>query len=184
LAAVARYELAIRCRFDTAVIYNNLGYCYLQLKRKPFLDKARENLLRAVQKDAGLRVAWRNVALVDLEKATQDLKRTYVPLQGIEALRQALAKGPAPAEWYYDGARLCGFAAYRVDPTKAKSWELQGVAYLRQAAERGYPRDQWEGDPLLGNLPRLFRGGEAPRALAAVPPAAVCSPVLDPSDGD
>ena len=83
--AMDSYEQAIQEGFESAALYNNLGYSYLKVNR---LNEAVRHLRRAIELDERLRVAWYNRALAELRLAQEDER---VPDRAIADIEQAIA---------------------------------------------------------------------------------------------
>jgi tetratricopeptide (TPR) repeat protein len=130
--AIEYYRQAVAEGFASAVVYNNLGYSYLQAKQ---LDEAERCLDEAVRLDGHLQAAYHNRAEVDGRRAC--LPPVAIPSQGIKDIERARELGPMTAELAYDAARLYAAAA-RQD----KSNLQHALNYLAEAIAHGKnPKD-------------------------------------------
>ena len=68
-AAVAHYKVALECGFSPAAVHNNIGYCYLFLRR---WDLAEHSLQTAIQTDNQFLAAYYNLAIVNRNKAARE----------------------------------------------------------------------------------------------------------------
>jgi serine/threonine protein kinase len=178
--AIFRYQDAISNGFQTAIVFNNLGYSLMRQGRGAELEGA-QNLRRAIREDPGLQIAYYNLAMLRLAEACNSLRRTPVSGQelreGVEAIMKAIELG-ANEELHRQAARL-HVKADRVEPR----WRELALDHVEKAIDLGLPLEKVKRDPIFNPLrddPR-FRGLlERP---AAEPPVRIRR-ILDPLEDE
>lgn len=169
--AVLYHETAVAKGYETAVVYNNLGWCQL---RQSQLTRAENSLNRAVQLNDRLQAAYHNLARVERQLMTQ--APGYVPVKGIENARTAMELGPITTDLAFDAAYLCTFAA-----KSNREWVGPALDYLALAIRLGLDPKQVSNDVMFKTL-------AAEPAFATVlktapqQPRHDSKPLLDPLD--
>jgi serine/threonine protein kinase len=162
-SAVGRSQKAIQSGFATAEVYNNLGYCELQLN---LLVTARQNLDKAVALNPSLGVAYYNRGLLDLKRFVAGK-----PLEnGLKDFDRAIELGPTSGTMYFDAACMNA-----VVPTSLNRQEIV-VKYLCSALEAGYPTSSVRKEPELAAylqeprlIPLLNDSSKRPQPTDALP---------------
>ena len=109
--AVVFYGLALKGNYGSpALLYNNIGFSYLQLKRLP---EAEDNLRRAIEIDGNLPAAYENLMKAVAERA---MRTRSVASADLALADRAAKAGPRTARLYRDLAILYAIAARR-DPS-------------------------------------------------------------------
>jgi tetratricopeptide (TPR) repeat protein len=120
--AVLVFERARKMGVDSAELFNDLGYSYLQLGK---FDDARAALKRAIVLDPRLQAPYYNRAIIYLRTARAgpegDLKLALADIQ------QALEIGPPAADLFRHAAALCAVAGLRD----------RALDFLTQAVKQG-----------------------------------------------
>ena len=152
--AIEYYKAAIKSGFATAEVFNNLGFNYLRMNQT---KEAKQSLDRAIELDSRLQAAYHNRARVALVHALfnmKDLKpmaqenETYRSLvAGIDDAHEAIAKGAASAELYFDASCLCALAA-RVE----QRWRAIALEHLEQSINQGFDPEACKIDESLAPL--------------------------------
>jgi len=142
-AAIDSYRNALNMGHDPAVLLNNIGFSYIQLRR---LDEAEDCLKKAVEADESLQAAHHNLVIVCFNRA---LDGRPVPASALVHAERAIDIGPKTADLYYRIATLYALAA-RVRPDLAQ----QATGYLKDAIARGLDPGLLESNPAFA----LFRG--------------------------
>lgn len=169
--AIAYQEQALAKGYETAGLYNNLGWCWLRLSE---LERAEKSLSRAVQIDHGLQVAYHNRARVQRQWMTQAPGR--LPLRGIADLRRAMELGQVTTDLAFDAAYLCAFAA-----KSDRQWVDPALNYVSLAIRLGLDPKQVSNDATFQSLatePALATALETPRQQSRQD----ATPLVDPLD--
>jgi tetratricopeptide (TPR) repeat protein len=134
--AVGRNQKAIELGFATAEVYNNLGYCELQLN---LLVTARQNLDKAIALNPRLGVAYYNRGLLDLRRVVAGK-----PLEnGLKDFDRALELGPTSGTLYFDAACMNAAAPVSFDRHDMV------VRLISSALEAGFPSSVVRAELLL-----------------------------------
>jgi serine/threonine protein kinase len=141
--AIEAYRRALDLGYQSPELFNNLGYCSLQLSR---LDEAQNYLDQAVHLDPLSRVALLNRAALDLRRWSNPTLRG-IPEAGIQDIRRALEVGSTSPDLSLTAAHLCAVAAWR-EP----KWFLTALTYFRQAIDDGLDPAQLNRDHYLVGL--------------------------------
>ena len=102
--AIPLYEAAIDQGFESAGVYNNLGYSYLHRGK---FDRAETALHEAIRRDESLQSAYHNLAIVDWRMSMQNAKR----LPDTSQIEAAIGIGPKSALLYLHAANIYAVAA-------------------------------------------------------------------------
>jgi serine/threonine protein kinase/Flp pilus assembly protein TadD len=144
--AIGRYRMAIARDFQTAVVFNNLGY---SLMRDGVDVEAAHFLRKAIQADPRLQPAYYNLAQLELKKAWNDRNRISPEglREGLAAMAKAIELGPATAQLHLDAAHLWVLAA-KLEPR----WKELALGHLDAAIEQGLPPTSLKKDKILRPL--------------------------------
>ena len=141
-AGIALFLQAVEMGFAPAEVWNDLGYCSIQLGEH---DQAIEYLNRAIEQRNDLAAAYYNRALsARLFAKTENHPIAIGAKQDIET---AIRLGHSSAEGYCNAAIIC----LSVDSQDTVTHELART-YLNHAIELGLPNDAWANNPKLANL--------------------------------
>jgi len=167
---------AIKSGFATAEVFNNLGFNYLSLDKT---KEAKQNLDRAIELDSGLQAAYHNrarVALVHALKPMAQNKATYRSLlAGIDDANEAIAKGTASAELYFDAAHLCVLAA-RVE----ERWGATALKHVEECINQGFDPETCKIDALFAPLQKEARFQKLVNRLPTGKPLPPTRRIVDP----
>jgi eukaryotic-like serine/threonine-protein kinase len=134
--AADRGQRAIESGFTTAEVYNNLGYCEVQLNR---YVTARQNLDKAIALNPSLGVAYYNRGLLDRRRVVSGKP----PENGLKDFDRAVELSPTNGTLFFDAA--CMNAAV---PERLKRHEFV-VKYVEAALAAGFPPSVVRAEPLL-----------------------------------
>jgi tetratricopeptide (TPR) repeat protein len=177
-SAVSCYKEAIQRGFKTAVVYNNLGWALMCMKKGTDAEAA-QCFRKATQADPHLQIAYHNHATLEMRKAWKHLDPFgYDDLrEGMAAMAKAIDLGPATAYMHLDAARLYALAK-KIEPR----WQELALDHLAAALDRGLPPSQLKDDGIL--IPLHGAQFNQLTEWPAVSPAATPSVrVLDPLEG-
>ena len=151
--AIANYQAAHALGYDSAGLFNNLGYSQLKISKTA---GAEASLDRAIELDPRLQAPHHNRAILHVQKATRlppakanedDLKKWRADIAtsvqaGIRDITFAIKLGPASAEIYFDAARLHALAA-ETDPSQKEA----ALSYLQKAVALKFDTRKLAHDP-------------------------------------
>jgi tetratricopeptide (TPR) repeat protein len=135
-SAADRGQRAIKSGFTTPEVYNNLGYCELQLNR---YVTARQNLDKAIMLNPSLGVAYYNRGLLDLRRVVSGKP----PENGLKDFDRAVELSRTNGTLFFEAACMNAAA-----PEGLKRHEFV-VKYVRAALMAGYPPSAVRAEPLL-----------------------------------
>lgn len=136
-SAISAYELAFDENYDhPAILYNNIGYCYLMQGQ---LSEAEKNFLRAMQIDNTLQAPHYNMVKLFLQRAIQGQPITQTMPNHIA---KAIQLGPHSADLYQRIAALYATLAEQ-DATLIQ----QAIKYVGKAVELGSKPETFISDP-------------------------------------
>lgn len=174
--ALTYYEDAIKAGFATAVVYNNLGYCYRVNDQSQL---ARECLDEAIKQNNKLQVAYHNRGLLRLKevmKSRSQLKSSMETMQiwqaGIDDLETAVGLDSPSGHLHLDAAR---FYALLADSDRRHADSM--FQHLEHSVKRGISEsglkdalfDPFRSDPRIA----AFAPKVAGRAATSRPPLIV-----------
>jgi serine/threonine protein kinase/Tfp pilus assembly protein PilF len=180
--AIEYYKAAIKSGFATAEVFNNLGFNYLRMNQT---KEAKQCLDRAIDLDSALQAAYHNRARVALDHALFNLKdlkpmaqekESYRSLvAGIDDAHEAIAKGTASAELYFDAARLCALGA-RVE----QRWGTIALNHVEESINQGFDPEACKIDALLAPVLMQARFQKLVNRLPTGRPLAPTRRIVDP----
>jgi serine/threonine protein kinase/Tfp pilus assembly protein PilF len=140
-AAVGIYQKAIASGYDTAVVYNNLGYEQIAVNQ---YDEAEQTLERAIQLDPQLAAAYVNRVRLAIRRYVRDADP--VSQTEIDDLDRAIALCPDSAEVNWHGATLLIYAGWAEDHLD------RSARLLARAIELGMPAPPLESNAHLAPI--------------------------------
>ena len=168
--ATALYQSALKMGYDSpALLYNNLGYCYLTLRQ---LDEAQKYLELAIQADGELQSPHYHMVWLLLRRSNDGRPLSE---KAFAHAAKALAIGPCTADLYFTLAELYSAAAQKdpkcVQPT---------IEYVGKAVEMGIDPKRFSVEPnfiALRHLPAFQEALRRPAVTSSPPKTAM---FLDP----
>jgi eukaryotic-like serine/threonine-protein kinase len=171
MAAIAAYRLALDTGYDSpAMLYNNIGFGYLMLRR---IDDAEKCLQRAIRLDGNLQAAHYNMVMIFLQRALHQGKP--IPDNTFIHARRAIEIGPPSAELYQGLA-----AVYATAATRDSGLIGPAIEYVGKAVELGFKPEAFASDIRYSVLRKepafcdaLKRSGSAsspPKAIQLIDP--------------
>ncbi len=155
-AAIRSFELAIAAGYQSAEVYDDLGYSLAQVGQA---DDALDNLTRAIALDPKLQAAYANRATVELNFAFANNSTTAG--NALHDITRAIDLGPPSGDLFLQAAVTCALES-RTDPQHTANV----LEFLRQAVLNNCDKKQIDENPLLAN----FRKDAAYQALASLQP--------------
>ena len=172
--AIIFYADALHAGFQSAGLYNDLGYSRMQNKA---FDEAQSDLDKAILCDPRLQAALYNRAVLALQRR-QKIAPPPLPEMLLDDMQHSVELGGGSQGLYYTAAHLFAAAAQDEDPANPRARAKQALYCLEKAAECGLDPERIKGDPLF----TAVLGGDAEYdALLKAPrrPAAhMTTPVL------
>lgn len=169
IPAVACSRLAMAAHFETAELYNNLGYCELQ---QGLAASAHDHLDRALALNPTLMPARYNRARAELKLL---VGQAHIPLKtGLEDMDQAAAAEPARSELLFDAACLNAAAPAELNR------QATAKRYLIAGLKAGLPHEKVTREPLLARLresPDVKELLESPTPRRTAPPPVQVMPI-------
>ncbi len=137
------YDAAIKAGFHSAIVHNNLGYCFME--RRGGSPGAIQNFREAIRMDPGFQLAYYNRALVDLKPGVGN--HYFVTPEGLQAMAKVFEVGPVNGQHHLDAARL-----YAVAKQLEPRWKELALYHLEEAIQKGMTNPNMDREPMFKSL--------------------------------
>lgn len=174
--AIFLFERAIENGFATPEVYQNLGYCLMQVRGGD--RKALAAFKKAIELNPSNQMAYYYRARMEVKLALVNPANNSLSREGLADLRKAFEVGRASGIMHLEAARHYALAA-SLEPR----WKELALDHLTQAIQGGIKTDQVKNDPILN--PRLEKEPRFVELLQMTPgPAPVALMTLQDPLGD